>query len=643
MAYAYGALGQAQTFLQLTDTPDTYAGQAGLFVRVNSAETDLEFAVSAGAVTVHNILSASHTDTIAGTLVYGDVLVVNSSNKLTRLPRGTANKVLHVTSAGLGPQWDSTLAGLTLTTPTIASFTNAQHNHQNAAGGGTLSLTAAFTASQFSAAGSKLVRVNSGGTALEFAAIKSIDTMLYVSTADGADNSSLELCGGGASGNTRAAFVRCYGNEVATFGGVLILEAGNVATGEIWLQVQGVMAWKIDTNKALLPWASNSYDLGTSTKLIRDIQLGRNIVFPDGVRQTFNPDATVAGINVGSQAGDPSTPTNGDLWYDSTANELTARINGANVALIGSGGGTFTSIGETPDNYTSAANKVLRVNAGATAVEFAGVTLTDTIMTWGTSAASILMGTVDASDNAALTLAGGGGAGETRGASVFLAGNEYATAGNKGMLLLKAGSIYVSGNDGDIVLNTAGNDRWYFKYTGHLLPNLANTYDIGDATHQLRNLYVSTYIYLDGSISFPDNIRQIFNPGTNNAGLNVGSLAGDPSTPVNGDLWYDSTANELTARINGANFSFVAAVGANTALSNLASVAINGSLVPGAVSLNLGNTTWGWDQLFLEDRLTDPTSGGGGVGGLALVSDGKGGHSLKFALPAGTIKTITWT
>ena len=57
-------------------------------------------------------------------------------------------------------------------------------------------------------------------------------------------------------------------------------------------------------------------------------------------RQTFNPDATnAAGLNVGAQAGDPSTPSNGDLWYDSTANELTARINGVNTVLGVAGGG----------------------------------------------------------------------------------------------------------------------------------------------------------------------------------------------------------------------------------------------------------------------------------------------------------------
>ncbi len=62
------------------------------------------------------------------------------------------------------------------------------------------------------------------------------------------------------------------------------------------------------------------------------------IAFQDGVRQTFNPNATNAGLNVGSHAGDPSAPANGDLHYNSSANALRAYINGAFVSL-GSGGG----------------------------------------------------------------------------------------------------------------------------------------------------------------------------------------------------------------------------------------------------------------------------------------------------------------
>lgn len=49
------------------------------------------------------------------------------------------------TGAVVGETNSQTLTNKTLTTPTIASFTNAQHNHQNAAGGGQLDHGAALT------------------------------------------------------------------------------------------------------------------------------------------------------------------------------------------------------------------------------------------------------------------------------------------------------------------------------------------------------------------------------------------------------------------------------------------------------------------------------------------------------------------
>lgn len=53
-----------------------------------------------------------------------------------------------------------------------------------------------------------------------------------------------------------------------------------------------------------------------------------------------------------------------------------------------------------------------------------------------------------------------------------------------------------------------------------------------------------------GALGLPDDVRQTFNPGTNAAGLNVGALAGDPGTPSNGDVWYNSSSNALKAYIN---------------------------------------------------------------------------------------------
>lgn len=89
------------------------------------------------------------------------------------------------------------------------------------------------------------------------------------------------------------------------------------------------------------------------------------VTWPDGVRQTFNPDATTPGFNVGSLTGDPSTPINADLWYDSTAEELTARINGVNVALGGGGAPTdATYITQTPDGTLSAEQALSALASG---------------------------------------------------------------------------------------------------------------------------------------------------------------------------------------------------------------------------------------------------------------------------------------
>jgi hypothetical protein len=51
-------------------------------------------------------------------------------------------------------------------------------------------------------------------------------------------------------------------------------------------------------------------------------------------RTLFNPTATVAGFNVGSYAGDPSTLVNGDMWYNTTLNKWRCQENGSTVDCI---------------------------------------------------------------------------------------------------------------------------------------------------------------------------------------------------------------------------------------------------------------------------------------------------------------------
>lgn len=63
----------------------------------------------------------------------------------------------------------------------------------------------------------------------------------------------------------------------------------------------------------------------------------------------------------------------------------------------------------------------------------------------------------------------------------------------------------------------------------------------------------STLLVADtGAITFPDNVRQTFNPGADASGLNVGALAGNPGTPSDADVWYNSSTGRMMARINSA-------------------------------------------------------------------------------------------
>lgn len=119
---------------------------------------------------------------------------------------------------------------------------------------------------------------------------------------------------------------------------------GNAAGADTQVQFNDAGALNGDT--------TFTFNKTTNVLTVDGLTLTGTLTLPDNIRQTFNPGATVSGLNVGSLAGDPSTPINGDIWYDSTANELTARINGANVALGagGGGGGNVTKVGTPVDN-----------------------------------------------------------------------------------------------------------------------------------------------------------------------------------------------------------------------------------------------------------------------------------------------------
>ena len=177
------------------------------------------------------------------------------------------------------------------------------------------------------------------------------------------------------SGFTTQGTLTVQANKVVSLAGNLTTSGANALT----FTTTGATDVTVPTTGTLATLAGSetltNKTLGSGT--VASVDLG----WADGVKQTFNPSATTAGLNVGSVSGDPSSLANGDLWYDSTANELTARINGANVALgAGGGGGWATGILFRNDTSTEIIN-----NSTAETSCFPGATKTVPAGTLGTA------------------------------------------------------------------------------------------------------------------------------------------------------------------------------------------------------------------------------------------------------------------
>lgn len=89
-------------------------------------------------------------DAVAALSANGLIARTGAGTAAARTLTGTANKIAVTNGDGVAGNPTITIPDTpTLVTPTIASFVNAAHNHQNAAGGGTLSASAITSAGPF--------------------------------------------------------------------------------------------------------------------------------------------------------------------------------------------------------------------------------------------------------------------------------------------------------------------------------------------------------------------------------------------------------------------------------------------------------------------------------------------------------------
>jgi len=227
-------------------------------------------------------------------------------------------------------------------------------------------------------------------------------------------------------------------------------------------------------------------------ELSTGITASSSISYNLGVKQTFNPNDTNAGLNVGIISGTPSAQVNGDIWIDSTSNKIFARINDTDVDLGIGGGSGITSIN-----------------------------------------------------------------GDTTPAQIIAVGT--------GLGLVDAGATHTISIDSSVVQSTT-----------------VTAYTAG-ATQ--------TFLGIVGGTS----------------GLNVGSIAGDPTSKLNGDIWYNSTSNILFAFIGGADTN----------------IGIGGG--SGITTLNL------------DTAATQTLTGGTGI----TITDSTPDHS--FAIDSAVVVTLTGT
>lgn len=261
-------------------------------------------------------------------------------------------------------------------------------------------------------------------------------------------------------------------------------------------------------------------------------------------------------VLTGTLSANPTSPTNGELYYNSTANELRARINSTWVAL-GAGGGS--SLANTTTNLTArtdfgkAGEGRLRVDIGSPSLVEGDIYFYDGDLTFATNVSTL--GLTDGGDNSRAIQ---GYVQDTTGGGVAKYVNFYlytpSTTAAQALLQTNYNSNAVEASI-DISSQATG-------ATTQILTGLTGNHDarivaIAEPGNRSIDLSIRTSNVVTASINLHTTNgitvvgKTTFTPTATVAGLNVGGFTANPSSPANGDLYYNSSANELRARING--------------------------------------------------------------------------------------------
>lgn len=111
-------------------------------------------------------------------------------------------------------------------------------------------------------------------------------------------------------------------------------------------------------------------------------------------KQAFTTSATLAGLNLVPFAGDPSTPVNGDMWYNSTTGHFRAEENGTAKNVIVTSGSGSTAYNTIENNGVGVAqeetvNFIAGANVSLNIVDNPGVSTNVTINATGSGFSNV--------------------------------------------------------------------------------------------------------------------------------------------------------------------------------------------------------------------------------------------------------------
>jgi hypothetical protein len=237
-------------------------------------------------------------------------------------------------------------------------------------------------------------------------------------------------------------------------------------------------------------------------------------------KQTFGPSGTLAGINVGALAGNPSTPVNGDFWYNSSTNALNAYINGVIVPV---GGGAISG---------ATAGHVIVATAATTGTSYSAFT-SDSSGNVGVNSLTVAATGITSATGVDLSLGAATSQEIQANANIFYRNGNYAIFGAS--TSPGSNALYINFSGGIAVIQTfsANNGIEYLAQShtfevgggvqGLLIAQVSGNVEIGnvvdDGTHVLR---VGGVIRTDTTLSTSSaTTGHIFKMNVNGTDVNV--------------------------------------------------------------------------------------------------------------------------